>query len=64
MNMEKKEAKPKRSKVMRIILIAIALAYFWSSRHIVFYDHEKIIRYNKWTAKADSKNLNPVPNKY
>ena len=59
MNPDQKEGKPKRSKVMRFILLAIALAYFWASRYEVTFDlkNEKILRYNKWTGTVDVRNL-------
>ena len=57
MTMDQKEGKPKRSKVMRFILIAIALAYFWASRYEVRFDGGKIFRYNKWTGHTDVRNI-------
>lgn len=53
MNTGEKEGKPKRSKIMRFILIAIALAYFWATRYEIEFDQGKMIRYNKWTGNID-----------
>ncbi|MBI2095532.1 MAG: hypothetical protein HYT89_05145 [Candidatus Omnitrophica bacterium] len=41
----------KRSKVMRWILVAVAIAYFWSARCQVWSDGGLLCRYNKWTGQ-------------
>ena len=43
MNEKESAARPKRSKVMRFILVAIALAYFWASQYTLWYGEGKII---------------------
>lgn len=61
MNTEEKEGKPKRSKVMRFILIAIALAYFWASRYEIAFDQGKMIQYNKWTGNINVRIVKANP---